>query len=242
MNKKILSLLILSFAICTVVFGASKFAAKYIKTSDGDTARFSINGENRRVRFLGINTPEVSGENKLEQPYGNEALAFASEKLENAKKIELEYDEHADKEDKYGRPLVWVWVDGALYQEEILKVGLAKTYMLENNYKYADRLKKAENEAKEGKLGIWSDGTSHIFNPSSAMINNDTENIPNNEDEYESYIDNEEIEPIETHEEYPIENEVINDYEKHLGVRFWIILVVVIAYSIYIQLKRNKTK
>ena len=37
---------------------------KYLKTSDGDTMRAVIDGENVRIRFLGINTPEVSGENK----------------------------------------------------------------------------------------------------------------------------------------------------------------------------------
>jgi micrococcal nuclease len=190
-KKSIVLFIIICISIFSFVFAnSSKFSAKFKKASDGDTARFIINGENTRVRFLGINTPEVSGENKVLQPYGNEALAFADEKLKNAKTIELEYDSHADKTDKYDRPLVWVWVDGALYQEEILKAGLARTYMLEDDYKYANRLKTAEDEAKKNKIGIWSDGKSHIFTPSSAMTNANTTEQPTTNIDYDDVDDN----------------------------------------------------
>lgn len=137
-----------------------RIQAKYMKTSDGDTARFEVDGENVRVRFLGINTPEVSGENKVEEPYGNEALAYTRQKLENAKKIEIEYDTVADKEDRYGRKLAWIWVDDELFELELLEKGLAKTYMLKNNYLYAAELKEAESKAKEAKIGVWNDEAS----------------------------------------------------------------------------------
>ncbi len=34
--------------------------------------------------------------------------------------------------------------------------GLAETYMLQNNYRYAGVLQLAEEKAKENKIGIWS--------------------------------------------------------------------------------------
>lgn len=144
-------------SIYATSISSNRIEVKYLKTSDGDTARVELDGENVRVRFLGINTPEVSGENKVEEPYGNEALAYTKNKLENAKKIEIEYDTVADKEDRYGRKLAWIWVDDELFELELLEQGLAKTYMLKNNYLYAKELKEAEQRAKEQKIGVWSE-------------------------------------------------------------------------------------
>ena len=147
--------------ICTIgcAFAASgeRIPVKYLKTSDGDTMRVMLDGENTRVRFLGINTPEVSGEDKIEEPWGNEALAFTREKLDKAKKIEIEYDDVADHEDRFGRKLAWIWVDDELFEVKLLEEGLAKTYMLKNNYRYANELKAAERKAKQAKIGVWSD-------------------------------------------------------------------------------------
>lgn len=136
---------------------SERIAVKYLKTSDGDTARVELNGENVRVRFLGINTPEVSGENKVEEPFGNEALAYTKNKLDHAKKVEIEYDTVADQEDRFGRKLAWIWIDDELFELELLEQGLAKTYMLKNDYKYASELKAAEKKAKEAKVGVWSE-------------------------------------------------------------------------------------
>lgn len=66
-------------------------------------------------------------------------------------------DSNASKIDKYERALVWVWVDDTLIQEELIKNGLARTYMLQDNYKYAWILQEDEEKAKEEKVGIWSE-------------------------------------------------------------------------------------
>lgn len=157
MNKKFFLLItIILLSISVVSVASERIPVKYIKTSDGDTARFEVNGENVRVRFLGINTPEVAGEDKVEEPYGNEALEYTKNRLDNAKEFEIEYDENADKEDRFGRILAYIWVDGELFQEELVRKGYAKTYMMKSNYKYADELKSAERKAKEEKLGVWN--------------------------------------------------------------------------------------
>lgn len=129
---------------------------KYSRSVDGDTAKFILNDKEITVRFLGINTPETVDKNRPEEPFGKEASNFTKEKLENAKKIEIEYDENAQKQDKYNRELAWIWVDDNLLQEEIILKGLAKTYMLPNTYKYAAKLQLAESKAKEENLGVWS--------------------------------------------------------------------------------------
>ena len=148
-----------------------RIEVKFNRKIDGDTAEFDLNNEIIKVRFLGINTPETVDKNRGEEPYGKEASAYTEEKLKNATKIELEYDSNASEKDKYGRILAWVFVDDSLLQKELVSNGLAETYMLENNYRYAGVLQLAEEEAKNNKLGIWS----------SIEQNSDTENVNNNE-------------------------------------------------------------
>ena len=135
----------------------TKIEVKYSKSVDGDTAKFELDGKEITVRFLGIDTPETVHPTKGEEPYGKEASNYTKGKLENAHKIEIEYDENASETDKYERPLVWVWVDDTLLQEELISNGLARTYMLQDNYKYAWMLQEYEEKAKEEKVGIWSE-------------------------------------------------------------------------------------
>ncbi len=128
----------------------------YYASVDGDTAKFKLNDEIITVRFLGINTPETVSTTKGEEPYGKEASSYTKEKLENANKIEIEYDKNASEKDKYDRYLAWIWIDDNLLQEGLVTNGFAETYMLQNNYRYAGVLQLAEEKAKENKIGIWS--------------------------------------------------------------------------------------
>lgn len=134
-----------------------KVEVKFLEKVDGDTAKFELNEEKITVRFLGIDTPETVHPTKGEEPFGKEASEFTEENLKNAQKIELEYDKNASKTDQYERYLAWIWVDGVLFQEKLVQNGLAKTYMLQDNYQYAGNLQEAQQNAKIQKLGIWSD-------------------------------------------------------------------------------------
>ncbi|MGX9136193.1 thermonuclease family protein [Rummeliibacillus sp. JY-2-4R] len=71
-----------------------------------------------------MDTPESTY--KIE-PYGKTASKYTCSKLKNAKKIQSQYD--GPKKDKYGRTLVWVFVDGKLLQESLVKKGyVEKSY------------------------------------------------------------------------------------------------------------------
>ena len=154
-----------------------KIEVKYVESVDGDTAKFELNGEKITVRFLGIDTPETVHPTKGEEFYGKEASNFTKEILENAKKIEIEYDSNSSEKDKYERHLAWIWVDGILLQEKLIKNGLATTYMLQYNYKYAWILQEQEEKVKEEKIGIWSDKVENN--------NGEQENIDNQVNEKE---------------------------------------------------------
>lgn len=143
---------------------------KYSEGVDGDTAKFDMNGEIIKVRFLAIDTPESVHPTKEVQAYGVEASNFTKEKLKNAKTIELEFDNNSDKTDKYGRYLAWIWVDGELLQDLLVKEGLAKVAYLYADYKYTSLLQESEKVAKEAKIGIWKDEIVQEYNEEENFI------------------------------------------------------------------------
>jgi micrococcal nuclease len=190
--KKLFFVMMIIIISCTVVYAENeRIPVKYIKTSDGDTARFEIDGKSVRVRFLGVNTPEVAGENKTEEPYGNEAMAYTKNKLDNATNIEIEYDKNADKEDRFGRILAYIWVDGELFQEELVRNGYAKTYMIKSNYKYADELKQAERNAKTDKKGVWSEEIEPNLLKENTVESDLNNSVEKNDNEVITYENNE---------------------------------------------------
>lgn len=138
------------------VYASDKIEVKLVKCIDGDTARLMIDGKEEKVRFLAIDTPETKHPTKGVEPYGLQASKYTCNKLTNAKKIEIEYDENSDKQDRYNRQLVWVFTDDKLLQNELVKKGYAKVTYLYGDYKYTDILLKSEELAKQNKRGIYS--------------------------------------------------------------------------------------
>lgn len=158
----------------------NKIEVELIEVVDGDTAKFKIDGKKSTVRFLGINTKETVDPEIGEEAWGKEASDFTKDKLRNAKKIQIEFDSSADKKDKYDRYLAWIWIDDVLLQNLLVENGLAETYMLQNNYKYAGMLQESQESAKDNKLGIWSDEVNSIQNNEDQTIENNKTDIEDN--------------------------------------------------------------
>jgi micrococcal nuclease len=99
---------------------------------DGDTieVRFS-DGSEEAVRLLDVNTPETVKPNAPLECYGAEAshhtkLRLCGDESGNVctgVKVKVEL---APERDKYGRLLGYVWLEGALYNEELVRLGLAR--------------------------------------------------------------------------------------------------------------------
>ena len=135
----VLSLFIFNFV------NAESDKALFSKCVDGDTAYFLVNENEIKVRFLAIDTPESVSTNVSEQPFGKEASDYTCNKISNANEIVLEYEKN--KTDKYGRTLAWVWVDGSLLQEELIKNGYGQVAYIYGKYKYTDSLCKVQKYA-----------------------------------------------------------------------------------------------
>ena len=159
--KKVLLVVLLFFYISVK---AETIEVTYKSCVDGDTAWFTLDNEDIKVRFIGIDAPEIEHEETPAEYYSEEAKNYVCSKLEDAKKIELEFDPNSDKKDKYNRFLAWIFVDDNLLQKDIVKNGYAKVAYLYDNYKYSDAILKNEEIAKKKNLGIWKDYINKDFN------------------------------------------------------------------------------
>lgn len=115
---------------------------------DGDTIELS-NG--KVIRYIGIDTPELRGENE-NTCFGLEA-AKENVRLVLGKKVRLEKD--VSETDKYGRLLRYVWIEDRMINEELVKTGYAKSATYPPDIKYFERFKDAESSAFSNKLGLW---------------------------------------------------------------------------------------
>jgi endonuclease YncB( thermonuclease family) len=120
---------------------------------DGDTIEIDYNGEKRKVRLIGINTPESVKPNSPIEEYGKEASDFTKEKLTD-KMISLEFD--IQKEDKYGRMLAYVYLDDKMFNMTLLEEGYAQVATYPPNIKYVDKFIILEKAAREAEKGLWS--------------------------------------------------------------------------------------
>ena len=152
--KKVLFILLLFLYINVK---AETIEVTYKNCIDGDTAWFIMDNEDIKVRFIGIDAPELEHEEIPSEYYSEEARDYVCKKLESAEKIELEFDPNSDKQDKYDRFLAWIFVDNNLLQKDIVKNGYAKVAYLYGNYKYSEVLIENEGIAKKKNLGIWKD-------------------------------------------------------------------------------------
>lgn len=179
--KKILFLLLTFFSLNSYV--CAKEVVKFSKCVDGDTIKIELDGEIKTVRMLAIDTPESVHPTKGIEYYGKEASNYTCEMVTNAKKIELEYDNNSNKEDKYNRLLVWVFVDGELLQDLLIKGGYAEVAYLYGDYKYTSLLQDHQAVAEVQKIGIWDDDKREKYNSD----NNVTEDINDVDEDYSDY-------------------------------------------------------
>ncbi len=118
---------------------------------DGDT--IAVDRLRPHVRYLGIDTPEISTPDSPGEPLAEEAKEF-NERLVLGKTVKLEFD--AEKYDRYGRLLAYVFVGDEFVNEALVREGLARSLYIGPNYKYESRIIAAENSAKRAGKGIWS--------------------------------------------------------------------------------------
>ena len=134
----------------------SSAQAVVVRVVDGDTIRAKIGGHVERVRFIGMDTPEVVKPNTPVQCFGREASARTKGLLPEGSVIHLVTDVEA--RDRYRRLLAYVYrdVDGAFVNLLLVEEGYAVPYTYPPNVAHADDFVAAAGRARDARRGLWS--------------------------------------------------------------------------------------
>jgi endonuclease YncB( thermonuclease family) len=111
---------------------------------DGDTVELA---DGRRVRYIGINTPERG------QPLYEEATD-ANRRLVEGQAAWLALD--VQPVDQYGRTLAYLWVGDRFVNLEMVRQGYANAYTAPPNVRYSEAFRAAEQQAREAEEGLWA--------------------------------------------------------------------------------------
>lgn len=128
---------------------------------DGDTLELA---DGRRVRLLGVDTPETKHPDRPVERGGPQASDWMRSRIEGCP-IRLEFDR--ERRDRHGRWLAYVFDAGAsissaeassgFVNEELVRAGWSRAdQRFPLRADYARRLRAAEQEARSARRGLWN--------------------------------------------------------------------------------------
>lgn len=145
--------------VCLLVLWAHLFSAPVLADMvatvawvfDGDTIKLS-NGT--KIRYAGINTPEVAHDGQPAQPLADEAYLL-NRRLTRGGQVRIQVDK--EKYDQYGRLLAYVFLpDGTFVNGALVEKGLAMVYTTPPNVRYDQDLLTLQRRAMREKVGLWA--------------------------------------------------------------------------------------
>lgn len=142
-NFKIIVLIFLNFSVSLIA--QERKNGKVVSIKDGDTVIVIDSLKNQyTLRLAEIDCPEKN------QPFGNKAKQYTSDQI-YLKTIDYVIIDS----DNYGRLIAKIYYNNGKYlSEELIKCGLAWHY---KKYSSSEKLTVLELQAREGKIGIWSE-------------------------------------------------------------------------------------
>ena len=126
--------------------------ADVVRVVDGDTIRVRLGNRVEKVRYIGVNTPELHHPQRGVEPGGREA-ADVNHLLVSGKHVRLEFD--VRERDRYGRLLAYVWVGDVMVNAELVRRGYAQVMTVPPNVRYQALFLSLERAAREGGRGLW---------------------------------------------------------------------------------------
>jgi micrococcal nuclease len=126
---------------------ARRESAVVTYVTDGDSIEVDVNGVPFRVRYIGMDAPEMEGE-----ALGGESAA-ANRTLVAGKTIVMVRD--LSEADRYGRLLRYVFVDGLFVNRELVRTGMARAGYYPPDLACVKEFQAAEQEARTARIGIW---------------------------------------------------------------------------------------
>ena len=135
----------------TIITPSEKQLVKVVRAIDGDTVE--IEG-NIKVRYIGINTPELHDPRRPVQCYG-QISADENKKLVEGKEVYIQKD--VSEVDKYKRLLRYVWVGDAFVNDYLVRQGFAQVSTFPPDVRYHQQFLEAQKEAQVNNRGLWKE-------------------------------------------------------------------------------------
>jgi micrococcal nuclease len=137
---------------------AGRLEATVVRLVDGDTIHVQMGGRFEKVRYIGINTPELHHPRRGAEPGGREALE-ANRRLVGGRPVRLEPD--VQQRDRYGRVLAYVWVTGpdgreVMVNAELVRLGYAQVMTIPPNVRHASAFRALQRQARDERRGLWA--------------------------------------------------------------------------------------
>ncbi len=119
---------------------------------DGDTIVVEIGGQQFKLRYIGIDTPETVDPRRPVGCFGHEA-SDRNHQLVDGQTVGLEKD--ISETDDFGRLLRYVWLGDRMVNAVLVQEGYATAATYPPDVKYADLFVSLQREARELGRGLW---------------------------------------------------------------------------------------
>jgi micrococcal nuclease len=127
-----------------------------VHVDDGDTIDVRIGARVVRVRYIGIDAPEIAHGDRGPGGPGGFAAARLNAALVGGRAVRLELD--VERHDRYGRVLAYVWTGDTMLNAELVGRGYARAMPIAPNLRHAARFAALEAEARAARRGLWESG------------------------------------------------------------------------------------
>ena len=126
--------------------------ATVTRVVDGDTIRVQIDGEEFRVRYIGIDTPETVDPRRPVGCFGKEA-SERNRQLVEGKTVGLEND--VSETDSFDRLLRYVWIEDRMVNATLVEEGYALASTYPPDVRHSDQFAGLQAQAREASRGLW---------------------------------------------------------------------------------------
>jgi len=152
MKTKYLSAILALFLLFSAVGCTASTEPQVTRVIDGDTVEVDIGGAIYKIRYIGIDAPELDDKHPEFSALAQEATRY-NRQLVAGKTVRLEKD--VSETDIYGRLLRYIYAGDIFVNAEIVRRGLARAESYPPDTKYQDYLEEMEAEARQAGKGLW---------------------------------------------------------------------------------------
>lgn len=132
---------------------AADVAVTLVEVVDGDTIWVRLpDGSKEKVRYIGIDAPELPHDGSPGERLGEEATAHNAALLASGP---LRLDTDVEPRDEFGRLLAYVWAGDVFVNERMVLDGYAWAHNYPPNLARQDQLWAAHDQAREAGVGVW---------------------------------------------------------------------------------------